>query len=56
MIVFPSIVKQLNGDYFIQKKQAGDLLKTETITSMNQLKIGFKIPFEQAGMDSIISQ
>ena len=45
MILFPSMVKQLNGDLFIQNHTNENTSKTETMTPNNQIKIGFKIPF-----------
>lgn len=45
MILFPSMVKQLGGDYFIQNHQNENSSKTETMTPSNQIKIGLKIPF-----------
>lgn len=44
MLVFPAMVKHLNGEYFIQN-YTEDASKTETMTPSNQIKIGFKIPF-----------
>jgi len=42
--VFPSIVKQMNGKYFFKKDERS-----------NELELGFQLPFEPAGTDSIIS-
>jgi len=52
MVVFPSIVKRLGGNFFIQLDNAMD----GTLTNVNQVKLGFKMPFELADTDNITAQ
>lgn len=55
MIFFPSMVKQLQGDFFFIK-QIGNGLNPQTTQNedFTHIRMGFKMPFVQAGMDSAI--
>jgi hypothetical protein len=59
MLIFPSVVKQLNGHYFIQKDNIsmdqGSSTANVSNIALDKVKIGFRVPFEQAGMDSIVA-
>ena len=59
MLIFPSVVKQLGGHYFIQKDNIsidqGSNTANVSNFALDKVKIGFRVPFEQAGMDSIVA-
>ena len=58
MIVFPTIVKQLKGTFFLQSDYAIDDLDQSQTNPLQQpkVRIGCKLPFEHAGGDKIISK
>jgi len=56
MIVFPTIVKQLNGTFFLHSEYAMDEDQSNTNPLQSgKIRIGCKLPFEHAGGDRIIS-
>jgi hypothetical protein len=60
MVVFPSVVKQLKGSYFLETGSGLDdnsqENKSQIAVPTGKLKVGFKIPFEPAPADNVISK
>jgi hypothetical protein len=59
MIAFPSVVKQLKGSYFLVTGVAGEndnMSMSNGTRTKDKLKIGFKLPFEPAPSDNVISK
>lgn len=61
MIIFPKLVRELKGEYFfvreaiIDENDGTHQIDLNNSNSTGKFQIGFKLPFEQASMDSKVS-